>query len=88
MHPFDIIILISVACCVGFTAAIYVRRDYVLSGGYFVGGTIGAFAGGFLMQWLAPGFDKPGLLAGGLGGAILLVVLWHFARRGHDREAE
>ena len=86
MHPFDIIIVISIACCVGFTAAIYVRRDYILSGGYFICSTAGAFAGSYLAQWQAPASGKPGLLLGGLGGSILLAVLWHLARRAHDRE--
>ena len=86
MHPYDIMIVISIACCVGFTAAIYVRKDYVLSAGYFVGATLGAFSGSTLTFWLLPWLDKPGLLLGGFGGAVLLVGLWHFARRKHDRE--
>lgn len=84
MHPFDVIIVISIACCVGFVPAIYVKSDAVLAIGYFVGSTAGAFAGSHMALWWLPGSGKPGILTGGFLGAILLVGLWHLARRHHD----
>ncbi len=81
MHPFDIMIVISIACCVGYSPAIYVQNDLVLAVGYFVFCTIGAFAGSFIALWYFPQFDKPGIIIGGLIGAIALVVGWSFAWR-------
>lgn len=85
MHPFDVIIVISIACCVGFTPAIYVRRDPILAAGYFVASTAGAFAGGFAAIWYAPSYGKPGLLGLGIAGAVVLVAAWHFSARRRDR---
>jgi uncharacterized membrane protein YeaQ/YmgE (transglycosylase-associated protein family) len=85
MHPFDIIIAISIACCVGFVPAIYVNKDLLLAIGYFVGSTVGSFAGSFLSLWFFPEFDKLGIVLGGLIGAILLVVIWHLARKSRDQ---
>lgn len=84
MHPFDTIIVISIACCVGFVPAIYVRSDAVLAIGYFVGSTAGAFAGSHVALWYFPNSDKPGILMGGFLGAVSLVGLWHLARRDSD----
>ncbi|VAW12541.1 hypothetical protein MNBD_ALPHA09-568 [hydrothermal vent metagenome] len=81
MHPFDTIIVISIACCVGFPPAIYVKKDHVLAAGYFVASTIGAFAGSYLFLIQVSWLDKPGVIIGGLAGATLLVVTWHFARK-------
>jgi uncharacterized membrane protein YfcA len=86
MHPFDVIIVISIACCVGFIPAIYVKKDLALAVGYFVGSAIGAFTGSFLALWYFPQFDKLGLLFGGLFGAVLLVIGWHFARKKKDHD--
>ncbi len=86
MHPFDIIILVSTACCVGLIPVIYVKRDLLLAVGYCVCSTVGAFAGGFLALWYFPQFDKVGILFGGIFSAVLLVVVWHFACRDRDRE--
>lgn len=87
MHSFDIIIVISIACCVGFVPAVYVKTDAVLAIGYFVGSTAGAFAGSHLALWEFPQSDKPGILMGGFLGAVLLVGLWHCARRSSDRHS-
>ncbi len=84
MHPFDTIILLSIACCVGYTPAIYVKKDLMLSVGYFVGSTFGAFTGGYLALYYFPQSNKPGIVFGGLFCAILLVVGWHFARKNKD----
>jgi len=81
MHTFDIIIVMSIACCVGWIPAIYLERDYVLAIGYFICSAIGAFLGAYLALWTLPEFDKPGLLVGGLSGAVSLVLAWHFVRK-------
>jgi uncharacterized membrane protein YeaQ/YmgE (transglycosylase-associated protein family) len=86
MHPFDIIIVISIACCVGYFPAIYVKRDLLLAIGYVVGSTAGAFAGSYLALWWFPQYDKPGILFGGFFGAILLVATWHFVRKRKDQD--
>jgi hypothetical protein len=79
-------IIISIACCVGFTPAIYVKKDLMLSVGYFIGSTSGAFAGSYLALWYLPQSDKPGIVFGGLFGAVLLVVSWHFVRKHKDHD--
>ncbi|MDH3743158.1 MAG: hypothetical protein OER56_16330 [Hyphomicrobiales bacterium] len=84
MHPYDILIVISIACCVGFTPAIYVKKDFLLALGYFVASTVGAFSGSYLAFWYFPQSDKPGLIFGGLLVAVLLVSLWHRARKNRD----
>jgi|TARA_B100000315_G_scaffold238614_1_gene256571 hypothetical protein len=86
MHLFDIVVLVSIACCVGFAPAIYVKKDLLLSIGYFVGSTIGAFSGGYLALWYFPQSGKPGILFSGLFGAVLLDLGWHFARKNKDRD--
>ncbi len=86
MHPFDVIIVISIACCVGFIPAIYVKKDPVLATGYFIGSAIGAFAGSYLALSYFPGSDKPGILFGGILSAVLLVAAWHHARKSYDRD--
>ena len=85
MHSFDIIIVISIACCVGYIPAIYVKKDLLLAIGYVVGSTAGAFAGSYLAFWWFPQSDKPGILFGGIFGAILLVAVWHFVRKRKDQ---
>jgi uncharacterized membrane protein YfcA len=84
MHPFDTIIVISIACCVGFTPAIYVKKDLILAIGYFVGSTVGAFTGSYLALWYFPQSDKFGIIFGGIFVAVLLVASWHFARKHKD----
>lgn len=86
MHPFDIIIVASIACCVGFVPALYVKKDVMLSVGYFIGSPIGAFAGSYMALWYFPQYDKPGILFGAFSGAIVLVVIWHRAMRYRDRD--
>jgi len=67
MHTFDTIIVISIACCIGFVPAIYVKKDPILAIGYFVASTIGAFAGSHLVLRKFTQFDKPGIVFGGIG---------------------
>ncbi|MBC8240617.1 MAG: hypothetical protein O2967_23610 [Proteobacteria bacterium] len=86
MHTFDTIIVISIACCVGFIPAIFVKKDLVLAVGYFVASTSGAFIGSYLAVRYFPQSDKPGLLFGGIFGAALLAVGWHFARKNKDHD--
>lgn len=85
MHPFDMIIVISIACFVGFPPAIYVKKDHVLAAGYFIASTIGAFAGSYLVLYQFSWLGKPGILIGGLAGAIFLVASWHLARKNKNR---
>jgi uncharacterized membrane protein YeaQ/YmgE (transglycosylase-associated protein family) len=56
----------------------------MLSIGYFIGSTVGAFTGSYLALWYFPQFDKLGILFGGIFGAFLLVAIWHFARKNKD----
>ncbi len=64
---------------------IYVKRDLWLSVGYCVGSTIGAFAGGYAALWMFPQSDKPGILFGGILGAVVMVVIWYLIRGHKDR---
>ena len=84
MHPYDILIMISIACCVGFTPAIYVKKDFLLALGYFVASTAGAFSGSYLAFWYFPQSGKPGLIFGGFLVAVLLAAIWHRARKNRD----
>ena len=85
MHPVDIIIVISIACMVGFIPLIYVKHDLFLAIGYLVASTIGAFTGSHIALWYFSQSSKPGIIFGGIVGALLPVVVWHFIRRGHDK---
>lgn len=84
MHPYDMLIIISIACCAGFTPAIYVKKDFMLAAGYFVASTAGAFSGSYLALWYLPQYGKPGIIFGGMSVAGLLVTLWHRARKSPD----
>jgi len=81
MHPYDIMVIISIACCVGYSLAIYEERDPILVLGYFVASTAGAFAGSYFVVWAFPEFHKFGMIGGGLAGAALLAVSWKYVWR-------
>ena len=84
MHPYDIMIIVSIACCVGITPAIYVKKDLFLAVGYLVASTAGAFSGSYLALWYFPQTDKFGIIFGGLLSAISLVAVWHWIRKDKD----
>ena len=81
MHPADVMIVLSIACVMGFTPAIYVKKDLLLATGYFFASTIGSFAGGHIAIWYFPHTDKAGIIFGAIFGALVLVVGWHYSRK-------
>ena len=81
MHPFDVIIVISAATAVGYTASIYAEDDALLVLGYMVFSVIGAFAASFLALWYLPETDKFGIVFGAMLGAALAVLPWRWVRK-------
>ena len=74
MHDFNLIIIISIASSIGWTAAIYVDDDLPLAIGYFVASVIGAFAASYLTLWFLPQHGNAGIVLAALIGAIFLVI--------------
>jgi len=75
MHPADIIILISIGTCIGWTAAIYVNRDFRLMMAYIVGCPAGAaFAGYFALSYF-PDYGKVGMIFAGIVCALLVQII-------------
>ena len=81
MHPFDIIIVISAATAVGYTASIYVEDDALLVLGTMVFSVIGAFAAAYLALWYLPEAGKFGIVFGAVLGAALAVLPWRWLRK-------
>ncbi len=86
MHPFDTIIVISIACCIGFIPAVFVKKDLLLAVGYFVASTVDAFGGSYLALWIYPQPSKLAIIFGGILGAAVLVAGWHAARKKKDQD--
>ena len=74
MHEFNLIIIISIASSIGWTAAIYVDDDLPLAIGYFVTSVIGAFVASYLTLWLLPQYGNAGVVLASLIGAISLAT--------------
>ena len=48
MHPYDIYLIVSVACVIGFTAVIHVEHDLRLALGHVAAAALGCPLGGWL----------------------------------------
>lgn len=81
MHPYDIMVVISIACCVGYSFAIYERKDPILVLGYFVASAAGAFAGGYVALWALPELRTIAIIGGAFVVAIVLTLAWRAGRR-------
>lgn len=85
MHPVDFFVVIGIACMMGITPVLYVKRDPILAIGYLVGSTVGALTGSHIAFWYYPQSDKFGIILGGLIGAFVPVAVWHLVRKGKDK---
>ena len=82
MHPYDIMLVISIATAAIFTSLIYVRRDLVLAFGSIAAAIIGSFGGAFVALRWAPVHDQFAIMFGAIGGSALLIgVFWVLAGR-------
>lgn len=81
MHPYDIMIVLSISCCVGYVFAIYENKDPILVLGYFVASAAGALAGSYLALWLFPEWRTIGIIGGAFAVAIVLTVAWRVVWR-------
>lgn len=52
MHPYDGILIVSIATAVGWTAAIYVKNSPLLVVGYIVSSAVGALVAGVAVDYL------------------------------------
>ena len=84
MHPYDILLTISIGVAAGYVAAIHVKTDTRLTIAHMVVSQIGAFAFGLLGQAWLPVHEKFGLIFGAIAGAggMCLLAWWWRAKRG------
>lgn len=80
MHAYDIMLIVSIACVIGFVAVIYVENDLVLALGYVVAAVIGTFSGAYLAFWFVPIHDQFAVIFGAFGGGLILAILTRVAR--------
>jgi membrane protein YqaA with SNARE-associated domain len=81
MYAYDVMVLVSIVCVVGFTAVIYVDDDLPLALGLVAVSIVGTVAGGVLGYWLLPFQKQFAMIFSAFGGGIALVLLMHHARR-------
>jgi hypothetical protein len=81
MHPYDVMIIVSVTCMVGFIAIIYVDDDLPLALGYIGSSIVGCALGGYLGFWYLPIQPQFGLIAGAFWGGITLILCAKVIRR-------
>ena len=82
MHPYDIMLLVSVSCMIGFAAMMASRESLRLYLAYIPASVIGTFAGGWAGFRFLPIHPQFALIFGALAGGVLLVVLANRAMRG------
>ncbi|PCJ76926.1 MAG: hypothetical protein COA53_01565 [Rhodobacteraceae bacterium] len=80
MHEFNLIIIMSIASSVGWTAAIY-DDDLPLSIGYFVASLVGAFMASYMALWFLPQYGNVGVVLAALIGAISLTAVLRIFRK-------
>lgn len=81
MHPYDIMLIVSIACMIGFTTVIYVENDLILAFGYLGASAAGNGLGGYLGVHLLPIQDQFAIIFGAFGGGVLLCFAVWLARR-------
>lgn len=81
MHAYDIMLIVSIACVVGFVAVIYVEDDLILALGYVAAAIVGTFSGAYLAFWFVPIHDQFAIIFGAFFGGVLLAILTKIARR-------
>lgn len=80
MHPYDIMLIISIACMVGFVGVIYVEDDLILALGYILAAVVGTFSGAYLAFWFVPIQDQFAIIFGAIGGGVALAIMIRVAR--------
>ena len=83
MHPYDIMIIISIACVVGFTGVIYVDKDLKLALLLIAAAAIGCPLGAWVFWRFVPIHDQFAVIFGGFAGGTILSLYAHWLRRGH-----
>ncbi|MCA0871918.1 hypothetical protein LCL97_13850 [Seohaeicola saemankumensis] len=80
MHPYDIFLIVSVACVIGFTGVIYVENDLKLALGFVASAVIGCPLGAWAFWRFVPIQDQFAVIAGAFVGGLVLsgvnVVWW------------
>ena len=80
MHAYDIMLIVSIACVVGFIGVIYVENDLPLALGYVVAAVVGTFTGAYLAFWYVPIHDQFAVIFGAFTGGVTLAVLARVTR--------
>lgn len=81
MHPYDIFLIISVACVIGFTGVIHVDRSLPLALGYVASAVVGCPLGAWLFWRFVPMQDQFAVIVGAFaGGLALSAVNWTLQR--------
>ncbi len=74
MHPYDVILIISTATAVGWTAAIYVQKSPLLVMAYVGLTVVAAFAAVLITEALMDAQSKFPMIISALTGSILTVI--------------
>ncbi|MFT7595448.1 MAG: hypothetical protein ACI8R4_002776 [Paracoccaceae bacterium] len=74
-------LIVSIACVIGFTAIIYVDNDLTLALGYLGASVVGTVLGGFAGLYLIPVQDQFAIIFGAFGGGVVLCIAVRLARR-------
>ena len=80
MHPYDVILIISVACVIGFTGVIYVDDDLLLALGYLASAILGCPTGAWVFWRFVPIQDQFAVIFGAFSGGLSLAVLNYWLR--------
>ena len=80
MHAYDILLIVSVACVIGFTAVIYVDDDLPLALGYVAAAIVGPPVGGWLFYTFLPVQQQFALILGAFLGGLLLAFAARWVR--------
>lgn len=81
VHPYDGILIVSIATAVGWTAAIYVKNSPLLVIGYIVSSAVGALVAGVTTDYLHEAQSKFPLIFSAFLGAVVAVAMVRFVAR-------
>jgi len=75
VHPYDIILIVSIATAVGWTAAIYVKNSPLLVIGYIVSSAAGALLASVATDYLHEAQSKFPLIFSAFLGAVVAIAM-------------